>query len=65
MASAILAALLPGPLSVRCAPGPGVSLAQATIIEMLLTAAVSLKSDPSDAVDNVNIAGFRGAHARR
>lgn len=40
-ASAVLLALLPGPLAVNTTPGPGVNKAQAVFIEMFLTAAVS------------------------
>lgn len=39
-ASAVLLALLPGPLAVNTTPGTGVNRAQAVFIEMFLTAAV-------------------------
>ncbi|KAG8945070.1 hypothetical protein FRC04_001231 [Tulasnella sp. 424] len=41
-ASAVLLALLPGPLSFNTAPGPGISKSQATFIEMFVTAALIL-----------------------
>lgn len=41
-ASAVLLALLPGPISFNTLPGPGVSKAQATFIEMFVTAALVL-----------------------
>ncbi|KDQ16676.1 hypothetical protein BOTBODRAFT_237579 [Botryobasidium botryosum FD-172 SS1] len=42
VASALLLALLPGPLSVNTAPGPGVNKAQAVWIEAFITAALCL-----------------------
>ncbi|KAG8932411.1 hypothetical protein FRC01_014137 [Tulasnella sp. 417] len=41
-ASAVLLALLPGPISFNTLPGPGVSKSQATFIEMFVTAALIL-----------------------
>jgi len=46
VATAILHGLLPGPIAFACAPGPGVTLAQATLIELVLTASVSAISSP-------------------
>ncbi|KAF8511687.1 aquaporin-like protein, partial [Gautieria morchelliformis] len=42
VASALLLALLPGPLDVNTAPGPGVNRAQALFIEMFITATLCL-----------------------
>jgi aquaporin related protein len=65
-ATAILLALLPGPLAFGCAPGPGVSFAQATIIEMFLTAAVRYTQifPPFTPVTFALTVGFCGTYAR-